>query len=123
MKSTFRSNVWHSGAILMFAFLFAPAQSEGEENGDRPYPESSVIEGIELDWSTHQRFAQGSDNFQLTWAEDDHLYGAWGDGGGFGGTNSAGRVGLGVARIEGSSSNYRGKNVWGGFESERPRHI
>ncbi len=83
-----------------------------------PYPESSVTQGIELDWSTHQRHAPGSDNFQLTWSDDDHLYGAWGDGGGFGGTNGRGRVGLGVARIEGHSDDYRGYNVWGGFEAK-----
>ncbi len=85
-----------------------------------PYPESSAIKGIELDWSTHQRFAQGSDNFQLAWAADDHLYGAWGDGGGFGGTNSEGRVGLGVARIEGTARDYRGYNVWGGLNAQSP---
>ena len=83
-----------------------------------PYPPSKVVADMTLDWSTHKRLAQGSDNFQLTWADDDHLYGAWGDGGGFGGTNSRGRVGLGVARIEGSASSYQGFNVWGGNNAE-----
>jgi hypothetical protein len=69
---------------------------------------------MRLDWSTHRRDAPGSDNWQLTWADDGHLYGAWGDGGGFGGSNSDGRVSLGFARIEGSWSDYRGVNVWGG---------
>jgi len=73
-----------------------------------------------LDWSTHQRHAQGSDNFQLTWADDDHQYGWWGDGGGFGGTNTDGRVSLGFARIEGDGNNYRGYNVWGGKNAENP---
>ncbi len=63
-----------------------------------PYPASSVITGMSLDWSTHERFALGSDNWQLTWADDDNQYGAWGDGGGFGGSNSDGRVGLGFGR-------------------------
>ncbi len=85
-----------------------------------PYPASPVIKGLELDWSTHQRFAPGSDNFQLTWADDGHLYGAWGDGGGFGGTNGKGRVGLGIARIEGSPNQIQGFNVWGGFQPENP---
>lgn len=83
-----------------------------------PYPKSQTITGMRLDWATHQRFAQGSDNFQLTWADDNHLYGAWGDGGGFGGTNQTGRVGLGVARIEGDPTDYRGFNVWGGHNAE-----
>lgn len=85
-----------------------------------PYPPSELIADIQLDWPTHQRRAQGSDNFQLTWADDGHLYGAWGDGGGFGGTNSRGRVGLGIARIEGPADEYRGFNVWGGHEPENP---
>ncbi|MFB9292626.1 DUF4185 domain-containing protein [Persicitalea jodogahamensis] len=78
-----------------------------------PYSHSKLIRGIEIDWSTHQRHAVGSDNFALTWADDGHLYGPWGDGGGFGGTNSKHRVSLGVARIEGPADNYRGVNRYG----------
>lgn len=88
--------------------------------GAAPYPNSRVVTDIRLDWATHRRFAQGSDNFQLTWADDGHLYGAWGDGGGFGGTNRRGRVGLGVARVEGAADNCRGFNVWGGHNPENP---
>ena len=36
-----------------------------------PYPDSTLIAGLSLDWSTHRRGAQGSDNFQLTWADND----------------------------------------------------
>ena len=85
-----------------------------------PYPPSPVIAGISLDWSTHQRQAMGSDNWQLAWADDDHQYGAWGDGGGFGGGNNDGRIGLGYARIEGDWNNWRGFNVWGGKNAENP---
>jgi hypothetical protein len=38
----------------------------------------------------------------------------WGDGGGFGGTESNGRASFGVARIEGDGRNYRGVNRFGG---------
>jgi len=92
-------------------------------SGEAPYPPSSVITDMSLDWSTHRRQAIGSDNWQLTWAQDDHQYGAWGDGGGFGGTNSNGRVGLGFGRIEGDWDNYRGFNVWGGKNPENPAHL
>ena len=88
--------------------------------GEAPYPPSPVITDMALDWSTHRRQAIGSDNWQLTWAQDDHQYGAWGDGGGFGGTNSNGRVGLGFGRIEGDWDNYSGFNVWGGKNPENP---
>ena len=86
--------------------------------GVAPYPPSPVITDMRLDWSTHRRYAQGSDNWPITWADDDHQYTAWGDGGGFGGTNQDGRVSLGVARIEGPWNNYKGYNVWGGKDSE-----
>jgi hypothetical protein len=98
---------------LLFVPLLAmrPADAPAPQ---APYPPSPVIRSMTVDWTTHKRDAPGSDNWQLTWAADDHQYGAWGDGGGFGGTNSDGRVSLGVARVEGSWENYRGVNVWGG---------
>jgi len=65
---------------LALATIVARAQGSA-----KPYPKSSVIKSAQFDWSTRKRDAQGSDNWQLTWADDDHLYGAWGDGGGFGG--------------------------------------
>ncbi len=61
----------------------------------------------------NRRGALGSDNFPTTWAADGPLYTSWGDGGGFGGSNDHGRVGLGVARIEGDGLNWNGINVWG----------
>ena len=86
-----------------------------------PYAPGPVIAKMTFDWSTHRRAAQGSDNWQLTWAADGHQYGAWGDGGGFGGTNSDGRVSLGVARIEGPWDAFTGVNVRGGKNArERP---
>jgi hypothetical protein len=75
-----------------------------------PYPQSTLIRGIHLDWSSHQRGAMGSDNFQLTWAPDNHQYGAWGDGKGFSGS----RVALGVARISGDGPNWKGQDIWYG---------
>jgi hypothetical protein len=118
----------YSYVCLLLGVYALPAHCES------PYPPSNRIENVRLDWATHQRSAQGSDNFQLTWCEDGHLYGAWGDGGGFGGTNSLGRQMLGVARIEGpdariestdvpiesTGDDYRGFNVWGGHSAEHP---
>jgi len=89
-------------------------------SGAPPYPPSPVIKSVEFDFDTHQRLAQGSDNWPTTWADDGRLYTAWGDGGGFGGSNSKGRVKLGVARIEGSGSEYAGRNLWGGVAAPNP---
>jgi hypothetical protein len=83
-----------------------------------PYPASEVIQSVSFDRSSHRRLAPGSDNWPITSTDDAHQYTSWGDGGGFGGTNSDGRDSLGVARIEGNWNNYRGFNVWGGKNSE-----
>lgn len=87
-----------------------------------PYPDSPVISSVDFAWSTHNQRAKGSDNWPVTWADDNHQYTSWGDGGGFSGSNSRGRVSLGFARIEGDSkatgtnNPFRGVNIYGGFQ-------
>jgi hypothetical protein len=108
-----------SRSLCCFAiggFSFAVAVNAA----NAPYAPSPVLRGWTIDWSTHQREAPGSDNWPMTWAADGHQYTAWGDGGGFGGSNSDGRVSLGVARVEGPANEYRGSNVWGGKAAEAP---
>jgi hypothetical protein len=83
-----------------------------------PYKHSNIIDSIVFDWSSHIKLAPGSDNWPITWADDGHQYTSWGDGGGFDGNNSDGRVSLGVARIEGAADSYSGINVWGGKNSQ-----
>src|SRR5262245_27706923 len=49
-----------------------------------PYPPSTVIKSIT--WAptnTIIRMAKGGDNWPITWADDDALYTAYGDGNGF----------------------------------------
>ncbi len=87
-------------------------------HAESPYPPSRLIAGVKWDFTKYSRLAQGSDNWPITWADDDHQYTAWGDGGGFGGTDSKGRVSLGFARVEGSASKYKGVNIWGGHKGE-----
>jgi hypothetical protein len=64
--------------------------------------------------------APGSDLWPLTWGEDDHLYVAWGDGGGFGGTDQDGRVALGFGRLEGAPQNFKAINLNGGKDPRAP---
>jgi hypothetical protein len=85
-----------------------------------PYPQSRIITAMDWDFTSlvPMRKAIGSDLWPLTWASDGNLYGAWGDGGGFAGTNSLGRVSLGFARITGTPvagapDSYQGENLWG----------
>jgi hypothetical protein len=95
--------------------------------GGAPYPNSTYITGIRFDMSTVKNTCPGngkradrSDNWTITWADDNHQYASWGDGGGFGGDNKDGRASMGVARIEGGRNSYSGYNVWGGKDSESP---
>jgi hypothetical protein len=85
-----------------------------------PYPPSPVIQAITWDFESLGRHACGSDLWPITWAADDHLYTAWGDGGGFGGTDRDARVSLGVARIEGPPEHFVGYNVFGGKDAATP---
>ena len=88
-----------------------------------PYPQSQVVAGVSWDLSTvtSLRKAPGSDIWPSAWAADGHLYGAWGDGGGFNGSQNslaAGRTSLGFAAITGTpaagdSASYAGTNIWG----------
>lgn len=76
-----------------------------------PYPRSTVITGIE--WASPEsivRKAKGSDNWPLTWADDDHLYTAYGDGWGFE-PRVEKKLSMGFAKIIGGPDNFRGVNV------------
>jgi hypothetical protein len=78
---------------------------------------SAVISGVTFDAKSHLREAQGSDNWPVTWSNDGNQYAVWGDGGGFGGSESDGRASLGVARIVGDGDDYRGVNRFGGKDA------
>lgn len=89
------------------------------------HPQSDYITGISFHLDTVRHCAPGngkcayeSDNWTVTWADDDHQYTSWGDGGGFGGGNHTGRVSMGVARIEGGKDHYSAYNLNGGVDPE-----
>jgi hypothetical protein len=114
-------------AMLLLAVLLAlacpglgKAGATAAEGTGSPYPKSPVISGIQFFAYTHKRRANGSDNWPITWSADDHQYTAWGDGGGFEGTDVQERVSLGFGRVEGLSATYRARNVWGGMHAEAP---
>lgn len=76
-----------------------------------PYPPSSTITGIA--WApkdTIIRNANDSDNWPLTWADDDNQYTAYGDGRGFEPFVPK-KLGLGFARVEGDPPAFHGINI------------
>lgn len=109
------SRTLHVAAWLAMAAAFGEAGEAAP-----PYPPSPAIESMVWHWDTHRTAAPGSDLWPTTWGPDGGLYAAWGDGGGFGGTNSDGRVSLGFARIEGPPESFVGANLNGGRDAENP---
>ena len=56
------------------------------------------------------RKAKGGDNWPLTWADDGHLYTAYGDGNGFE-PKVPDKLSLGFARVEGGPADFTGVNI------------
>jgi CubicO group peptidase (beta-lactamase class C family) len=76
-----------------------------------PYPPSPVIAGI--DWAPATsivRKARGSDNWPVTWADDDNLYTAYGDGRGFEPFTDR-KLSMGLSRVEGTPDDFTGFNL------------
>jgi CubicO group peptidase (beta-lactamase class C family) len=95
--------------------LFEPiidAITDGpKQSAAAPYPRSKAITG--LAWAPKEtiiRKAKGSDNWPLTWADDDHQYTAYGDGWGFEPFVPK-KLGLGFARLDGGPTDFEGINI------------
>ncbi|MFO7904934.1 MAG: serine hydrolase [Pirellulaceae bacterium] len=83
---------------------------------EAPYPPSPLITGVE--WGPKDeiiRLGRGSDNWPLTWADNGHLYTAYGDGWGFE-PRVEEKLSLGLGRVEGDPPKIKGVNVRSDFE-------
>lgn len=79
--------------------------------GLAPYPPSNVVARVTFDPpATIVRKAIGSDNWPVTWADDDALYAAYGDGWGFEPLIDT-KLSLGFAKITGTPPNFTAANV------------
>ncbi|MEZ4709495.1 MAG: DUF4185 domain-containing protein [Caldilineaceae bacterium] len=79
--------------------------------GQPPYPPSTYI--VDLRWAapdTVQRAARDSDSWTFTWADDDALYGAYGDGRGFEPFVDQ-KLSLGFVKVEGDAATFVGANI------------
>jgi Domain of unknown function (DUF4185) len=74
-----------------------------------PYPPSQVVHGAVFGKEI-RREAIDSDNWPLTWGDDDAQYTSYGDGFGFE-PHVEKKLGMGFARITGGPSEYRGENL------------
>lgn len=76
-----------------------------------PYPPSAVIRNVTFaPEASIVRQAIGSDNWPITWGDDDDLYTAYGDGRGFDPPTDR-KLSLGFARITGGPEEFRGTNL------------
>jgi len=92
------------GPIAASALTAAP-------HPDAPYPPSEAILGVS--WVPADqivRKAEGSDNWPLTWADDDALYTAYGDGWGFE-PRVPEKLSLGLAKVVGPPDDFEGLNI------------
>ena len=74
-----------------------------------PYPPSTVIRGARFTREIH-RAAIDSDNWPLTWGQDDAQYTSYGDGFGFD-PRVPHKLGMGFARVLGGPAGFRGVNI------------
>jgi len=81
------------------------------------FPVSKMITGLTWDFTGRTQLAAGSDLWPMTWGSDGNVWTSWGDGGGFSGSNTAGVVSLGFAKIAGTPPAITGTNVWGNSPS------
>ncbi|MHC4715738.1 MAG: serine hydrolase, partial [Planctomycetota bacterium] len=71
-------------------------------------PETIIRKGFDHG-PTGWRLRDAADNWPVTWADDDCLYTAWGDGRGF--IPPTRRLSMGLARVSGSPPEIRGENI------------
>lgn len=98
-----------SGTPPLVAYRRVIVTGRSRQAGE--HPPSPVIKSAQ--WSPKEtivRRAKGCDNWPLTWADDDHLYTAYGDGNGFEPYIKE-KLSLGLARIEGSPADFTGINL------------
>jgi CubicO group peptidase (beta-lactamase class C family) len=105
--------------------MYDPAKGEGHFYGvekllvnqimdaliDPPYPQSNFIKGVRFARQEEIiRLAEGSDNWPSTWADDDALYSAYGDGWGFE-PKIKEKLSLGLVKVDGNPPAVAGTNI------------
>jgi CubicO group peptidase (beta-lactamase class C family) len=92
-------------------YVVAPVVRAISKTRNAPYPPSPVIKSIR--WAPKEsivRKARGSDTWPMTWADDDALYTAYGDGQGFDPPVPE-KLSLGFAKVDGRPEDFAGINI------------
>jgi len=103
-----KQNSWGATYRYIFEALMA-AMAYPAQPKPVPYPRSKVIGGVSFGAEVTRK-ALDSDNWPLTWADDDAIYTSYGDGKGFEPFIES-KVSMGFARVEGGPGDFRGINI------------
>jgi CubicO group peptidase (beta-lactamase class C family) len=101
----------HYAVLEPFLGPIASSVRAASVGAGAPYPPSRSIVGI--DWAPAAsivRRARGGDNWPLTWADDDAMYTAYGDGNGFD-PKVPQKLSLGLAKVLGTPEDFTGVNL------------
>ena len=101
----------HYDVLRPFLEPICAAVQTAAPHPDAPYPASEAISG--LGWAPQQQIVRrgpGSDNWPMTWADDDAQYTAYGDGWGFQ-PRVPEKLSLGLARVTGGPDDPVGENI------------
>jgi len=100
-----KERFWRDAVNNVFDPIVAAAASKP------PYPHSQVIRGVSFaPESTVVRKAIESDNWPITWGDDDAQYTSYGDGWGFE-PNTDRKLSLGLAKVIGPATGFQGVNI------------
>jgi len=106
-----QASCWIRSWTLLICAIVAPLKGLCADTPSMPPPPSPVIKNIQ--WApkeTIRRQAKGSDNWPMTWGDDDALYTAYGDGNGFEPFVPK-KLSLGFAKVLGTPTNFSGVNL------------
>lgn len=107
-----KENVWYVNKLFILLVIMGLVTSNCAGQVARPpYPTSKFITGIDFHFNTIRSAAKNSDIWPVTWASNNQLYTAWGDGEGFSGTQ---KVSWGIAVLKGNAKQWVGKDVFYG---------
>jgi CubicO group peptidase (beta-lactamase class C family) len=98
-------------ARILFEPLAEAVTNRGTKSAAAPYPPSQVIRDVQ--WAAKEsivRRARGSDNWPMTWGDDDLLYTAYGDGNGFEPFVPE-KLSMGFATVAGMPPDFSGINL------------
>jgi CubicO group peptidase (beta-lactamase class C family) len=89
----------------------AVAPTDTDEASRAPYPASPISRAVVWDPpDSIRRRARGSDNWPITWMDDDSMLAAYGDGWGFE-PKVPRKLSLGLARVTGGPDDFQGVNL------------